>query len=146
MDTVDPDTGSGERQGFESSFAGSVQCIMGLTKCKQIAVKTSNMAATWVFKTVKLLQKNHKVAAIAEATMAVKVVIKEKVSVRIVEPITHLKDVLPLGRSVTTVVKTTTTKPFADLIEDPTVDEMEGEDLTMKLNKMMKAKTNGHFH
>ena len=25
------------------------------------------------------------------------------------------------------MVKTTTTKPFADLIEDPTVDEMEGE-------------------
>ena len=52
----------------------------------------------------------------------------------------------PLGRSVTIVVKTTTTKPFADLIEDPTVDEMEGEDLTMKLNKMMKAKMTGHFH
>ena len=77
--------------------------------------------------------------------MAVKVVTKEKVHVGIVEPITHLKDVLPLGRSVTIVVKTTTTKPFADLVEDPTVDEMEG-DLTMKLNKMMKAKMNGHFH
>ena len=48
--------------------------------------------------------------------------------------------------SVTIVVKTTTTKPFADLIEDPTVDEMEGEDYTMKLNKMMKAKMTGHFH
>ena len=89
---------------------------------------------------------NHKVTAIAEATMAVKVVTKEKVCVRIVEPITHLEDVLPLGRSVTIVVKTTTTKPFADLIEDPTVNEMEGEDLTMKLNKMMKAKMTGHFH
>ena len=89
---------------------------------------------------------NHKVTAIAEATMAVKVVTKGKVHVRIVEPITHLEDVLPLGRSVTIVVKTTTTKPFADLIEDPTVDEMEGEDLTMKLNKMMKAKMTGHFH
>ena len=55
---------------------------------------------------------------------------------------------LPLGRSVTTVVKTTTTKPFADLIEGPTVDKMdkEGEDLNMKLNKMMKAKMTGHFH
>ena len=30
MDTVDPDTGSGERQGFESSFARSLQCIVGL--------------------------------------------------------------------------------------------------------------------
>ena len=87
---------------------------------------------------------NHKVAAIAEATLAVKVVTKEKV--RIVEPITHLEDVLPLGRRVTIVVKTTTTNPFADLIEDPTVNEMEGEDLTMKLNKMMKAKMTGHFH
>ena len=89
---------------------------------------------------------NHKVTAIAEATMAVKVVTKEKVHVRIVEPITHIEDVLPLGRSVTIVVKTTTTKPFADLIEDPTVNEMEGEDLTMQLNKMMKAKMTGHFH
>ena len=78
--------------------------------------------------------------------MAVKVVTKEKVHVGIVEPITCLKDVLPLGRSVTIVVKTTTTKLFADLIEDPTVNEMEGEDLTMKLNKMMKAKMTGHFH
>ena len=80
--------------------------------------------------------------------MAVKVVTKEKVHVGIVEPITHFKDVLPLGRSVTTVVKTTTTKPFADLIEGPTVDKMdkEGEDLNMKLNKMMKAKMTGHFH
>ena len=67
---------------------------------------------------------------------------KGKSHVRIVEPITHLEDVLPLGRSVTIMVKTTTTKPFAD----PTVDEMEGEDLTMKLNKMMKAKMTGHFH
>ena len=89
---------------------------------------------------------NHKVTAIAEATMAVKVVTKEKVHVRIVEPITHLEDVLPLGRSVTILVKTTTTKPFVDLIEDPTVNEMEGKDLTMKLNKMMKAKMTGHFH
>ena len=89
---------------------------------------------------------NHKVAAIAEATIAVKVVTKEKFHVRIVEPITCLEDVLPLGRSVTIVVKTTTTKPFADLIEDPAVDKMEGEDLTMKLNKMMKAKMTGHFH
>ena len=30
MDTVDPDTGSGERQGLESSFARSLQGIMGL--------------------------------------------------------------------------------------------------------------------
>ena len=30
MDTVDPDTGSGERQGLKSSFTGSVQCITGL--------------------------------------------------------------------------------------------------------------------
>ena len=89
---------------------------------------------------------NHKVTAIAEATMAVKVVTKEKVHVRIVEPITHLEDVLPLGRSVTIVVKTTTTKPFADLIEDPTVNKMEGEDLNIKLNKMMKAKMTGHLH
>ena len=57
--------------------------------------------------------------------MVVKVVTKEKVHVRIVEPIIHLEDVLPLGRSVTIVVKTTTTKPFADLIEDPTFNEME---------------------
>ena len=28
MDTIDPDTGSEERQGFESSFA--LQCIVGL--------------------------------------------------------------------------------------------------------------------
>ena len=91
---------------------------------------------------------NHKVEAIAEATMAIKVVTKEKVLVRIVEPITHLKDVLPLGRSVTIVVKTTTTKPFADLVEGPTVNKMdkEGEDLNMKLNKMMKTKMTGHFH
>ena len=38
-----------ERLALEGSFAGSVQCIMGLRKCKQTAVKTSNMAATWIF-------------------------------------------------------------------------------------------------
>ena len=46
--------GQEKDRGLEGSFTGSVQCIMGLTKCKQIAVKTSNMAAALVFKTVKL--------------------------------------------------------------------------------------------
>ena len=45
MDMVDPVICSGESQCFEEYFARSVQCIMGLTKCKQTAVKTSNMAA-----------------------------------------------------------------------------------------------------
>ena len=46
MDMVDPVICSGESQCFEEYFARSVQYIMGLTKCKQTAVKTSNMAAT----------------------------------------------------------------------------------------------------
>ena len=37
--------GWSESQCFEEYFARSVQCTMGLTKCKQTAVKTSNMAA-----------------------------------------------------------------------------------------------------
>ena len=91
---------------------------------------------------------NCKAAVTAEVVMEVKVVTKQKVHVITVEQTTHLKDALPLGRSVTIVVKTTTTKPFADLVEGPTVDKMdkEGEDLNMKLNKMMKAKMTGHFH
>ena len=45
----------GESQCFEESFARSMQCIMGLTKCKQTAVKTSNMAATWLFRLQKVM-------------------------------------------------------------------------------------------
>ena len=54
MDTVDPDTGVRRKIGFGRLFCWECACIMGLTKCKQIAVKTSPMAAAWVFKTVKL--------------------------------------------------------------------------------------------
>ena len=50
MDSVDIDLpywiGWGELQCFEEYFTRSMQCIVGLTKCKQTAVKTPNMAAT----------------------------------------------------------------------------------------------------
>ena len=49
-------------------------------------------------------KENHKVVVTAEVTMELKVLIKGKVHVKIVEPATHLEDVLPMGRSVTTVV------------------------------------------
>ena len=48
-------------------------------------------------------KENHKVIT-AEVAMELKVVIKGKVHVKTVEPVTHLKDVLPLERSVTIVV------------------------------------------
>ena len=47
---------------------------------------------------------SHRVIVIAEVMVELKVVIKGKVHVRTVEPVTHLKDVLPLERSVTIVV------------------------------------------
>ena len=45
-----------------------------------------------------------RVVVIAEVMVELKVVIKGKVHVGTVEPVTHLKDVLPLERSVTIVV------------------------------------------
>ena len=59
-------------------------------------------------------KENHIV--IAEVMVELKVMIKGKVHVGTVEPVTHLEDVLPLERSVTMVQKDTT-KPFADLVK-----------------------------
>ena len=55
-------------------------------------------------------KKNHKVVVIAEVIVELKVVIKGKVHVEIVEPVTHLKDVLAMERSVITVMSKDTTK------------------------------------
>ena len=47
---------------------------------------------------------SHRAAVIAEVMVELKVMIKGKVHVRTVEPVTHLEDVLPMERSVTVVV------------------------------------------
>ena len=92
-------------------------------------------------------KESHRVTVTAEVAMELKVVIKEKVHVITVEPVTYLKDVLPSERSVKIVEEKDTTQLFADLTNGLTVNRMykEGEDLNMKLNKMTKAKITGHF-
>ena len=49
-------------------------------------------------------KESHRVVVIAEVMVELKVMIKGKVHVETVEPVTHLKDVLPMERSVITVV------------------------------------------
>ena len=49
-------------------------------------------------------QRKVRVMVIAEVMVGIKVVIKGKVLVRTVEPVTYLEDILPLERSVTIVV------------------------------------------
>ena len=49
-------------------------------------------------------KENHKVVVIAEVMVELKMVIRGKVLVETVEPVTHLDDVLPMERSVTIVV------------------------------------------
>ena len=49
-------------------------------------------------------RESHRVIVIAEVMVELRVVIKGKVHVETVEPVTHLNDVLPLERSVTIVL------------------------------------------
>ena len=90
-------------------------------------------------------KESHKVVVTAEVMVELKVMVKEKFHAEIVEPVTHLDDVLPMERSVTIVVWDTT-KHFADLVNSLIVDRMDKEEehLNMKLSKM-KARMTGHF-
>ena len=49
-------------------------------------------------------KQSHKVIVTAEVMVELKVMVKEKVHAETVEPVIHLDDVLPMERSVTTVV------------------------------------------
>ena len=49
-------------------------------------------------------RENHRVVVTAEVMVVLKVLTKEKLHAKTVEPVTHLDDVLPMERSVTIVV------------------------------------------